>query len=186
VVTRPRDALNGWVPRAGLARKELPDASAPAATPVARLVQMRRLAHEFGGYEIDHERDRWELRLLPTPLYRYRAAGAGVVDGAMFVLVSNAGNDPEVLLLIEAMEAGGKLHWEYALGRFSDRELRVRRRDAEVFASVPSETNPFAYGPQHLYRTYSEKVVTLEGKLLARIQQTSTFPGGILIPVEGK
>src|SRR5262249_3681675 len=81
VVTRPREALNKWVPRAGLARKELPDAPTPAATPRARLVQMRRLAQDFGGYEIDHQGERWDFRLLPTPLYRYPAARAAVVDG---------------------------------------------------------------------------------------------------------
>jgi len=33
VVTRPKGALNEWKPEAGLARKELPDAPAPADTP---------------------------------------------------------------------------------------------------------------------------------------------------------
>src|SRR5262245_12480669 len=65
VVTRPREVLNEWVPRAGLARKELPDAPKPATTPGARLVQMRRLAQEFGGYEIGHGGERWDFRLLP-------------------------------------------------------------------------------------------------------------------------
>src|SRR5262249_11811993 len=86
-----RDSPTEWKPQAGPARKELPDAGAPAATPGARLVQMRRLAQEFGGHSIDREAKRWELRLLPTPLYRYPEAKAGVVDGALFALVSNAG-----------------------------------------------------------------------------------------------
>src|SRR5262249_28271866 len=73
-----RDAFNRWEPNAGLARKELPDAPAPGPTPAARLVQMRRLAQEFGGFEIDREGVRWELRLLPTPLYRYQEAKSGV------------------------------------------------------------------------------------------------------------
>jgi hypothetical protein len=147
---------------------------------------MRRLAREFGGYEIDHEGERWALRLLPTPLFRYPVARTGVVDGALFVLVSNAGNDPEVLLLLEAREAGGELHWEYVLGRFSDRELRVHRKDKEVWSMVPGGENVFAHDPQHLYRTYPEKVVTPEGKLLARIRQNTKFPGGEVIPVEDK
>ena len=54
LVSRPK-ALNEWKPQVGLARKELADAGAPAAARGARLVQMRRLAQEFSGHEIDNE-----------------------------------------------------------------------------------------------------------------------------------
>ena len=165
-----RNEFNEWKPEAGLARKELPDAPAPADTAAARLAQMRRLAQEFGGHSIDPEKKRWELKLLPTPLYRYPAAKTGVIDGALFALISTAGTDPEVLLLIEAREANGKVRWEYACGRFSDWELRVNRKEKEVYSSVPSESNTSSHDPQHLYRAYPERVVTLEGKLLARVR----------------
>jgi hypothetical protein len=179
-----REEYNQWKPQAGLARTELPDAGAPATTPGGRLLQMRRLAHEFAGHSVDREGKRWELRLLPTPLYRYPSAKTGVVDGALFALVSNAGTDPEVLLLIEATEVGGKLRWQYACGRFSDWDLYVQRKDKEVFSSVRSATNPFAHDPLHLYRIYPEKIVSPEGKLLARVRQT---PGGrVVIPVHEK
>jgi hypothetical protein len=186
-----RDAFNQWKPEAGLARKELTDAPTPAATPAGRQLQMRKLAQEFSGHEIDGEGKRWELRLLPAPLYKYPTAKTGVIDGTLFALVSNAGTDPEVLVLIEAREVEGKLRWEYACGRFSDMELHVQRKDAEVFLSVRSESNPFAFGSGHLYRIYGDKVFTLEGKLLARIQQNPSppsgkHPGGKLIPVEDK
>src|SRR5262245_21783963 len=121
-----RDAQNQWKPEAGLARKELSDAPAPAATAAARLIQMKKLAQEFTGHEIDgQEKRRLDLRLLPTQLYRYPAAKTGVVDGALFALVSEAGTDPEVLLLLETREEKGKLSWEYVCARFSDRELHV-------------------------------------------------------------
>jgi hypothetical protein len=181
-----RDEYNQWKPQAGLARIELPDAGAPASTPGARLLQMRRLAKEFTGYSVDRDGKRWELRLLPTPLYRYPSAKTGVVDGALFALMSSAGTDPEVLLLIETKKADGKLRWEYACGRFSDWELHVQRKGKEVFSSIPSETNPFYHGPLHLYRIYPEKVVTPEGKLLARIRQTPKTWWGEVIPVEDK
>jgi hypothetical protein len=179
-----RDEYNQWKPQAGLARKKLPDAAPPAATAGARLLQMRRLAKEFAGHSIDRDGKRWQLRLLPTPLYRYPAASSGVTDGALFALMSSAGTDPEVLLLLEAKEADGKLRWECALGRFSDWELHVSRKDKEVFASIPSEENPFSHDPLHLYRTYPDKVVTLEGKLLARIRLTAR--GEEVFPVEEK
>jgi hypothetical protein len=185
VSDRP-NALNEWKPQSGLERKELPDAGDPAPTAGARLVQMRRLAQEFSGYETDQEEKRWDLRLLPTPLYRYPTAKTGVIDGALFTLVSNAGTDPEVLLLLEARKAGDKVRWEYALGRFSDRSLYVKRKDKEIWSLVRSETNTFLHDPQHLYRTYADKVVSLDGKLLARVRATPKIWWGEFLPVDGK
>jgi hypothetical protein len=181
LVNRP-STYNEWKPQAGLARKELPDAAAPAATRGARLLQMRRLAGEFTGYSHSKEGQRWELRLLPAPLYRYPEAGAGVTDGALFTLVSTAGTDPEVLLLLEAREEGGKLRWEYALGRFSDRDLHVQRKDKEVWASVRGGNDTFLHDPLHLYRLYADKVVTLEGKLLANVRATEKVWWGEVVP----
>jgi hypothetical protein len=185
LVSRP-DALNEWKPQAGLERKELPDAAAPAATRPARLVQMRRLAQEFSGHETDRDAKRWDLRLLPAPLYRYPDARAAVIDGALFALTSTAGTDPEVLLLLEAREVGGKLRWEYACGRFSDRSLYVQRKDKDVWSSVRSDTNVFLHDPLHLYRLYQDKVVSLDGKLLARVRATDKIWWGEAIPVDEK
>jgi hypothetical protein len=185
LVSRP-DEYNEWKPQTGLARKELPDAGAPAAAAGARLVQMRRLAQEFSGHEFDGENKRWELRLLPAPLYRYRPAKAGVIDGALFTLVSTAGTDPEVLLLIEAREEGGKMRWEYACGRFSDRNLHVQRKGQEVWSSIRNETNTFLHDPLHLYRLYADKVVSMDGRLLARVRATEKVWWGEVIPAGEK
>jgi hypothetical protein len=185
VVNRP-NAWNEWKPQAGLERTKLADAPMPAGAPGARLVQMRRLAQEFTGHEIDREGKRWDLRLLPAPLYRYPTAKTGVVDGALFTLVSNAGTDPEVLLLIEAKEDDGKLHWQYACGRFSDRDLFVQRKGKEVWSLVRSDTNTFLHDPLHLYRTYADKVVSLDGKLLAHVRATPKVWWGEFFPVNDK
>ena len=185
LVSRP-GALNTWKPQAGLERREIPDAGVPAETAGPRLVQMRRLAQEFTGYLIEKGGKRCDLRLLPAPLYRYPSAKAGVIDGALFTLVSTDGTDPEVLLLIEAREKDGKTRWEYACGRFSDRDLYVQRKDKEVWSSVRGETNNLWHDPQHLYRLYGDKVVTPEGKLLARIRVTDRLQWGEVIPVDDK
>jgi hypothetical protein len=181
LVTRPKEAQNEWKPEAGLSRKELSDAPEPAATAGARMIQMRKLAEDFKGHEIDPQGKKWDLRLLPTPLFRYPVSKTGAVDGALFAIISDAGTDPEVLLVIEAREEKGKLRWEYACGRFSDYELHLQRKDKEVFTSIPSETNSSAHDPQHLYRVYPEKVVTTEGKLLARFKGQWE-----LVPIEEK
>jgi hypothetical protein len=185
LVSRPK-ALNEWKPQAGLARKELPDAGTPAATAGARLLQMRRLAQEFSGHETTEEGKRDELHLLPAPLYRYPPTSSGVVDGALFTLVSTDGTDPEVWLLIEARKEGGKTRWEYACCRFSNRDLYVQRKDKEVWSSVRSETDTVAHDALHLYRLYGDKVVSLDGKLLARVRESSRVWWGEAIPVDGK
>jgi hypothetical protein len=186
IVTRPKETLNEWKPKAGLERKELTGTAAPAATPGARLIQMKKLAAEFTGYETDQDNKRWDLRLLPAPLYRYPAAKTGVIDGALFTLVSTAGTDPEVLLVIEAREVEGKARWEYACGRFSDRNLYVQRNDKDVWSMVRSDTNAFNNDAQHLYRLYADKVVNLDGKLLARVRVTEKVPWGEVVLVEEK
>jgi hypothetical protein len=160
-----------WVPQEGMERKELPNAEAPADTPGTRLVQLRRLAREFSGYETDGEGKRWELRLLPAPLYRYPAAKSGVIDGALFSLVSTEGTDPEVILILEAREEDGKTRWEYACGRFAGRSVYVHRADKEVWSSVLNqESNPYWHDPLYLYHTYHDKIVTLEGKVLTNFR----------------
>ncbi len=185
LVSRP-NALNEWKPQVGLERKELPDAGIPAPTAGARLLQMRRLAQEFTGHEIDVEGRRWELRLLPAPLYRYTSAKSDVVDGALFTLVSTAGTDPEVLLLIEARKEDDKLRWEFACGRFSDRNLHLKRKDKEVWSSIRGENNIYFHDPQYLYQIYPDKVFGPDGKLLARVRVSPPSWRAEVLPVDEK
>jgi hypothetical protein len=185
LVSRPK-ALNEWKPQAGLARKPLPGAGTPATTAGARLVQMRRLAQEFTGYETDNDGKRYDLRLLPKPLYRYPAAETGVVDGALFTLLATEGTDPEVWLLLEARKEGGTTRWEYACCRFSNRDLYVQHKDKEVWSSVRSKTDTVAHDALRLYRLYGDKVVSPDGKLLARVRETPTVWWGEAIPVDEK
>ena len=63
---------------------------------------MRSLAREFNGRSLSDQGQAWELRLLPQPLYRYESTDPDVLDGALFTLVSSAGTDPEIILLLEA------------------------------------------------------------------------------------
>jgi hypothetical protein len=185
LVSRPNTS-NEWRPRVGLERKEIPDAGTPAATPGARLVQMRRLAQDFTGYETDSEGKRSDLRLLAKPLYRYPASQSGVTDGAIFTLLSTEGTDPEVWLLIEACEEGGKSCWKYACCRFSNRDLYVQHKEKDVWSSVYSATNTVSHDHLHLYRLYADKVVNLEGKLLARVRESPAVWWGEAIPVNEK
>ncbi len=186
LVRRPSGALNEWKPQAGLAREELPDAGTPADTRGARLVQMRRLAQQFTGQSIGNEEgQRWELRLLPTPLYRYPEARSGVIDGALFALMSSSGTDPEVLLLIEARQEDGKTRWEYGCGRFGVNSMYVQHKGKEVWSSILNgSSDVWSHDRLHLYSLYPEKIVTREGKLLARMRLSPR--GEEVIPVDEK
>jgi hypothetical protein len=60
------------------------------------------------------------LRLLARPLYRYdlkesKAADPHLLEGGMFAFVM--GTDPEVILLLEAIQHGEDVTWEYAFVR---------------------------------------------------------------------
>jgi hypothetical protein len=186
LVTRPKEALNEWKPAVGLARKDLADAPAPDGDAPVRWLQMKKLAQEFTGHGIDSQGKRADMRLLPTPLYRYPTAKSGVIDGALFTLVSTTGTDPEILLLIEAKEDGGKMRWQYACGRFSDKSLYVQHKDKEVWSLIRSDTNTWLHDPQHLFRVFPDKVVDLEGKLLARVRAADDRWWGEYFPAEEK
>ena len=183
-LTVKREEDNKWEPKAGLVRQDAPGAKMPSSSPAARRLQLRKIARQFSGHSVDREGKRWDLRLLPTPLFRYPTAEEGVVDGALFAMVSNAGTDPEVLLVVEAVKGEGGLAWRFACGRFSDWPLHVVHQGKEVFTSVRDERNPFHHDEQHLYRIYPEKRVSPEGELIARIRQ---LPQGrpVIIPVGG-
>jgi hypothetical protein len=125
-----------WVPLApGI--KVVPIAGAPAPAPSARqrIAQMGTLARDFSASSTDREDRRWELRLLPQPLYRYESTDPDVLDGALFTYVTTAGTDPEALLLIEARKPSptdGPI-WHYAIARYTDLQLSVRHKGNEVF-----------------------------------------------------
>jgi hypothetical protein len=146
-----------WTPKAGLALTPLPNAPPPDDSPTRRLLQMRNLGKQFGGYMLDLRKQRWELRLLAQPLYRYDKPPEGVIDGALLALVTDAGTDPEVLLLLEARESGG---WHYALLRFSDSSAYVTHQGKEIWTAVRDNPNFSAYNADHTYRVFQKRLLT--------------------------
>ena len=113
-----------WTPdAAGVAFRDLPDARAPGETPAARLKQAKSSAERFKASIINVRDGREvpeELRLLPTPIYRYALAESkdahpDLIDGVMFAFVQ--GTDPEAVLMLEAVRRGDKTAWQYAFGR---------------------------------------------------------------------
>ena len=73
-----------------------------------------------------------QLRLLPTPVYRYSVPKLGVKDGALFTYV--LGTDPEVLLLIEARKEGDAENWLIAFGRMTGYACQAMLDDKEFWS----------------------------------------------------
>jgi len=142
-----RGGTVAWAPTEGVTFQEFKEAPTPAETETLRLVQMRRLAERFRGENFDDfGKQKWELRLLPKPLFRHEQPEQGekkestVLDGALFTLAS--GTDPEILLLIEARATSAGARWHWALSRFSDRPLTAWLDDQEVWAVERARSSP--------------------------------------------
>ena len=149
-----------WTPIApGIEIAPIPGAPSPAPSRTLRLSQMVTLTHDFSASTKDGQERRWELRLLPHPLYRYESTDPDVVDGALFAFVTSAGIDPEALLAIEARKPGptdGPV-WHYAIARFTDLQLRVQHKGKEVF-SAPLILYDVPYqDPEHRYRAFTDR-----------------------------
>lgn len=132
-LTATRDGATAWTPKeAGAKFLPIPDAPKPAANASARLRQMRALAAEFRA-EDDFGNRGWQaLRLLPTPINRYGAAGSPIEDGALFAFVT--GTDPEVFLFIEARPGPDGPAWQYGLAPMSRFALKVERKGKLVWS----------------------------------------------------
>jgi hypothetical protein len=151
-----------WTPEApGIELTTVADAPQPASSPQQRLAQMRALAHDFSASTKDDKERRWELRLLPQPLYRYKSTDPEVLDGALFAFVTSAGTDPEALLVLEARRSkeNDRPAWKYAITRFTDLNLWVRHKGTEVYTAPLIPYNLPQQDPKNRYRVFSDRYV---------------------------
>lgn len=159
-VRRPRTNPSLWTPLApGVELRAIAAAPEPGASAVQRMAQMRSLMHDFTATTLDGKERRWELRLLPQPLYRDESTDPDVLDGAVFAFVTSAGTDPEALLVLEARKPSSATRplWYYAVGRFTDLELWVRHKGKEVLhvPLVPHDASE--QDPKHRYRVVHDR-----------------------------
>ena len=158
VLVADRLASEQWVPQApGLDLKPVEGAPKPAGNPGLRLAQIRALAREFSGRSLSNEGQAWELRLLPRPLYRYESSDPVVLDGALFALVSSAGTDPEIILLLEARVGQSGPQWLYGAARFSDMSLWLSHKNHEVWSALRSPESTRDHDAKHRYRFYQDR-----------------------------
>lgn len=150
-LTAERDGASFWSPQEpGVSFQRVTSVTPPSESRSARLLQLKELAQrrfsaQLVGWEAD-DSDRQELRLLPRPLYRYEGTSGEAIDGAVFAYVM--GVDPEVLLVIEALQQDGEPRWEYAFVRRSSGELRGRLDDSVVWRAERYPNNQDPSGTQ--------------------------------------
>jgi hypothetical protein len=130
--------MPNWSTRkAGLEFRELPAAPKPAEKEAGRNRQFRELSARFAGFESFRKDpagplERYELRLVPRPIYRYADAENGLVDGAIFLMTY--GTNPEIVLVVELVREGeNKAVWKYAFTRISYAELHVDLDGKEIW-----------------------------------------------------
>jgi hypothetical protein len=157
-----RPGPHTWIPEApGIELAPMAGAPAPARAPTQRLAQMRALTRGFSATTEDDKKKRWELRLLPRPLYRYESTDSDVLDGALYCFVTTAGTDPEALLVLEARKppANRDPVWQFAIARFTDLNLTVRHKGEQVFTAPLIPPNLSQQDPKHRYRIIQDRKI---------------------------
>jgi len=152
-----------WRPRRpGVTFAAVPDAPAPADSPIARLRQMKMLARRFSSILLgwDWAPTNEPLRLLPREIYRYETERPELLDGAVFAFVH--GTDPEALLLLEAVRVASEHQWQYAPVRRTGAAVEVSYRDKTVW-KVPAH-HP-AVDPS---RTFTNVLIKIDPKMIPR------------------
>ena len=158
IVVRDKTRVH-WSPAdPGVEFRDLPGAPAPAEDSAARLRQMKSLARKFAArlpapqYQIKNPE---VLRLLPQPLYRYalkdsQAANPKLRDGAMFAFVM--GTDPEVVLLLEAVEREGNDVWQYGIARATGFGVEASLGDKVVWSVSSQWEHPDPKNLKQIFR----------------------------------
>ena len=117
----------------GLEWLPFPKADAPDASPLKRKLQAKALSRRVSANATAPTKSRWELRLVPTPIYEYAIADEGVDYGGVFSLCQ--GTDTELLVLVEARKMADKSEWYYAFAPFTDYQLAVSMDEENLWQS---------------------------------------------------
>jgi hypothetical protein len=111
------------------------EAEREAESAAARVLQMKELVRRFSAIlDDDWSGGRKGLRLISTPIWRYKAPESGAQDGAIFSFATN-GTNPTVLLLIELNgKEPAKASWRYAPLRMGTGGMALRLDEKEVWS----------------------------------------------------
>jgi hypothetical protein len=147
-----------WEPeRAGVELMPISGAPKPDATAIGRLKQMRTLAAQYSVVADYGNMKKEDMRLLPTPVFRYASEKQGVTDGALFAFAR--GTDPEAFLMLEVRKGKDGPEWQFAFARFNGGcSLRAVRDEREVWQvdAISTKVNTDPKQPYYGLRKYSD------------------------------
>lgn len=95
--------------------------------------QAKLLARKFKAFEIwnnDNETEprRYQLRLLPKPIYEYTDSENGILAGSIFIL--SYGSNPELAIILEAH----KNEWKCGFGRLGHAKTTAEFDGEQIYA----------------------------------------------------
>lgn len=143
-----------WTPKPpGVEMKRYagPGRPRPSPSEAGRRAQMRSIGRQFKAKDLFEDKEPYDLRFLPKPLYEYEDETRGIMHGALFAFVH--GTDPEVLLLIEAHQNAEGLIWEIGFAPLTSYECKVSRND-EVYWTCPKRPPPNQQADTFLLHVY--------------------------------
>jgi hypothetical protein len=130
-------------------------------------IRLRQVARRFSGHCVDTKNQRWELRLLPSPLmvYPINRTPDGQGFGAIVGMMGDVGSDLESGLLIEAVsssEPGStSAQWSFAPIRMTDRETHLQLDGQPIWDSVRTETDTSFHDSSYIYFRFQDKTIPL-------------------------
>ena len=144
-----------WKPRGGVRWYPLQNVAAPAEQPARLQLQIRQLARRFSAHTVDRTGQRWPLRMLSRPIYRYPANRPHHLGGVLLSLLGDAGSDPELVLMIEAkLLSDGTAAWHFTPVRMTDHETFLSWDDREIWQSVRSANDTHAASADGIYQRF--------------------------------
>lgn len=133
----------------GLSFQPLKDGPELAATKAARLIQLKQLSRRFAATMTGGSADdsKTEMRLLPTPLFRYASPADHIADGALFGL-SATGTNPDAMVAIQWRGEKESARWEFGVTGMTNGGLQVRLDDKPVWSQ------PYLVGRGQVFETW--------------------------------
>lgn len=155
-----RDSQSKWLPGAGITLSPLPTSPKVEETVAKRMLQLRAISRDFTANSTDNVKQRWDLRLLPKPLYRYENPQGQTIDGALFAFVSDAGTDPEIILMLEARrDESGNAAWYFRAVRLSISDLYLDYKGERIWTSLRDDPNGFLGNKDNTYGLVRDRLI---------------------------
>lgn len=153
-----------WNPKAGLKRQPIPNCKEPANTLGIFKIRMRQVSRRFSGHCIDQKQQRWELRMLPSPMIVYPLEKTADQHGfgAVFGMMGDVGSDLESGIVLEAVTVDNSTTWRFAPIRMTDMETHLEYERQPIWSSVRTETDTSFYDSDHIYFRFQDQTIPLE------------------------